>query len=542
MAFFSIALIFSYVQLFAEDSVALRVLLRWYIFSFVLIAGFGILQFTLPLLGMPALLVTQWWIPGFLPRVNGFSYEPSYFATYLLIGFVFVSSLRNARSPLLSRRALAAAYWVLALGIVLSSSRMGIVFLLLEFGLSQGRPWAAAVRDFVRLRISRSRIRALAPSLLGLIFVSAIGSVAAIALERNPMVMLMFLNGTGISDTAAHSVLQREGSFEDTLQVFGDHPFIGRSLGGVSSAIANLNGETVHSFEESKAFEGMSVFAEALAGSGVFGVIPFIWFLIVTIREPLAIARSASPFHSAILHAFVRSLVFSWAILQVNQNILRPYLWVHLAMLATICAAARKVDGMSGNRRLAENIAALSLVQFLNYVAPLVTVPYLVRILHPAQFGLLSFSQGIVLCFCVITDYGFDFTATRAIAANRDHDAAIRRIAWTTLCAKLLLLCASACVLALLVATVPKLRETPQLFAASFLYVLGTATFPRLAPARTRRIEGGSAGDVRRPYADRAGTVPICATHKRLRNSSGPASERGSNCDRGGGPSHVAAR
>jgi PST family polysaccharide transporter len=133
---------------------------------------------------------------------------------------------------------------------------------------------------------------------------------------------------------------------------------------------------------------------------------------------------------------------------------------------------------MSGTRRLAENIAALSVVQFLNYVAPLITIPYLVRILHPAQFGLLSFSQGIVLCFCVITDYGFDFTATRAIAANRHDGAAIRRIAWTTLCAKFLLLFASACALALLVATVPKLRETPQLFVASFLYVLGTAIFP----------------------------------------------------------------
>jgi hypothetical protein len=339
---FNIASMFSYVQLFGDNTAGLCTLLRWYIRSFVLIAGFAILQFTLPLLGLPAILVTEWWIPGFLPRANGFSYEPSYLATYLLIGFVCVSSLRSARSPLLSRRAFSTTYWVIAVGIILSSSRMGIVFLLLEVGLSQSRPWAAALRDFAHLRILRSKVRALVPSLLMLVFIGAIGSVAAMALERNPTVMLMFLNGTGISDTAAHSVLQREGSFEETLQVFVDHPLIGRSLGGVSSAIANLNGETVHSFEESKAFEGMSVFAEALAGSGVFGFIPFVWFLIVTIREPLRIARICSPLHSTILHAFVRSLVFAWAILQVNQNVLRPYLWVHLAILATVYASARK--------------------------------------------------------------------------------------------------------------------------------------------------------------------------------------------------------
>jgi O-antigen/teichoic acid export membrane protein len=97
-----------------------------------------------------------------------------------------------------------------------------------------------------------------------------------------------------------------------------------------------------------------------------------------------------------------------------------------------------------------------------------------VRILHPSQFGLLSFAQGIALSFSVITDYGFDFTATRAIAANHDDSVAIRRIAWTR---ESLLLLASAAVLSVLVAAIPKMRERPAIYAASFLYVLGTAIF-----------------------------------------------------------------
>jgi len=36
------------------------------------------------------------------------------------------------------------------------------------------------------------------------------------------------------------------------------------------------------------------------------------------------------------------ALVFEWAILQLNQNILRLYLWVHIALLATVFAAARR--------------------------------------------------------------------------------------------------------------------------------------------------------------------------------------------------------
>jgi polysaccharide transporter, PST family len=133
---------------------------------------------------------------------------------------------------------------------------------------------------------------------------------------------------------------------------------------------------------------------------------------------------------------------------------------------------------MNPRKRLRENIAALTALQFLNYAVPLVTVPYLVRVLNPAQFGLLSFAQGFVLYFSVVTDYGFDFSATRAIAAQRNESVAVSRIFWSTLSAKAILMLGSAVGLTLLVVFTPKLNETPSLFAATFLYVIGTALFP----------------------------------------------------------------
>jgi polysaccharide transporter, PST family len=133
---------------------------------------------------------------------------------------------------------------------------------------------------------------------------------------------------------------------------------------------------------------------------------------------------------------------------------------------------------MRSRRVLAENILALSLLQALNYAAPLITVPYLVRVLGPAQFGLLSFAQGIVLYFDFATDYGFNFSATRAISAARDRPEIVLRIFWSTISAKFVLMCASGLVLALLVAFTPKLRVEPSLFAVNFLYVVGTTFFP----------------------------------------------------------------
>jgi hypothetical protein len=287
----NVGLVCSSVQLFSDNARSLTTLLRWYTYSFALVAVFGAIQFLLPWLGFQAPLVTQWWIPDVLARVNGFSYEPSYFATYLLIGFVFTGSLRRSRSSLLRARTLLAIRWLTGIGIVLSSSRMGMCFMFIDIFLSQLSPWRSFLADFLRLRFAPRKLRALIPSFLSIGVICLIAAGTSLAIENNPAIALVFLNGTGISDTAAHSVVQRENALEQTFAVFLQHPLVGRSLGGVSVAIAGLEGWKVQSFEASKDFEGMSVFAEALAASGVIGIIPFVWFLITTIREPLKRAR-----------------------------------------------------------------------------------------------------------------------------------------------------------------------------------------------------------------------------------------------------------
>jgi hypothetical protein len=87
-----------------------------------------------------------------------------------------------------------------------------------------------------------------------------------------------------------------------------------------------------------------------LAASGIIGIVPFIWFLIETTATPLKIARGASPGDCMLIRALVRALLFAWAVLQFNQNILRPYLWVHLAVLAAVCAAAQRSETPKNTR------------------------------------------------------------------------------------------------------------------------------------------------------------------------------------------------
>ncbi|HWQ53424.1 MAG TPA: oligosaccharide flippase family protein [Bryobacteraceae bacterium] len=128
--------------------------------------------------------------------------------------------------------------------------------------------------------------------------------------------------------------------------------------------------------------------------------------------------------------------------------------------------------------RLWENIASLSALQVLNYAVPLATVPYLVRVMGPAQFGLLSFAQAIVLYFNLVTDYGFSLSATRAVASRRDDPEELADTFWRTMFAKVAVLLVSGAALTALVFVVPRLRQTPLLYAAAFLNVAGTVACP----------------------------------------------------------------
>jgi hypothetical protein len=338
----NIALSFAMVNVFAGNPVRLQTLLKIYLISFVFVASFGIVQFALPIMGGPALLVEQWWLTGKVARVNGFSFEPSYYATYLIMGLVCLGSLRRSRVAEFRTMMWTFAYLLMVVAMILCSSRIGIAFVLIELSITPLRRLAKIVRKpslVLGFHVSGRKI----------LIAAACVWIAYIAIDKavdwfdeNPETIQLLVKGTGLLGTASHSVDEREEHFGDTLHAIADHPWMGSSLGGVTESVASYVGIKPQNFEETKRFEGQSVFAEVVAASGIPGSIPFFCFIVIYLVAPLKLARTASPFQAAWLRALVLSLTFEWAMLQFNQNILRLYLWVHIAVLATVFAAVRR--------------------------------------------------------------------------------------------------------------------------------------------------------------------------------------------------------
>lgn len=71
---------------------------------------------------------------------------------------------------------------------------------------------------------------------------------------------------------------------------------------------------------------------------------------------------------------------------------------------------------MKLNKTLINNILQLCTVQLLNYIFPIIMTPYLLRIIGINGYGKVSVALAIVQFLLIISDYGFNFTATQKIA------------------------------------------------------------------------------------------------------------------------------
>lgn len=67
-------------------------------------------------------------------------------------------------------------------------------------------------------------------------------------------------------------------------------------------------------------------------------------------------------------------------------------------------------------KKIIKNGIWMYLLQFFNTIVPLLTLPYITRILGTSKYGLFSIVINILGYYQVIVDYGFDLSATRKVA------------------------------------------------------------------------------------------------------------------------------
>jgi PST family polysaccharide transporter len=128
--------------------------------------------------------------------------------------------------------------------------------------------------------------------------------------------------------------------------------------------------------------------------------------------------------------------------------------------------------------KLVQDSLILGGVQISAYILPMITLPYLTRVLGPANFGLIALGSALVLYFVVVIEYGFAVTGTRRVAVLQQDPPKVWRVYSNVMACKLLLVTICFFILIGVVMAVPKLRENWPLYLVSYSQALGLCLSP----------------------------------------------------------------
>lgn len=146
--------------------------------------------------------------------------------------------------------------------------------------------------------------------------------------------------------------------------------------------------------------------------------------------------------------------------------------------MISISNIKNRILSSKDGKTLFANLGYLSLLQIAGYIFPLITIPYLAKVIGVDGFGKIAFASSVIIWFQTISDWGFNYTATRDVAKNRSDIGRVSDIFSSVFWARCLLMIVSFIILVFLIILIPKFREDSNVIFATFLMIPGYIMFP----------------------------------------------------------------
>jgi PST family polysaccharide transporter len=123
-------------------------------------------------------------------------------------------------------------------------------------------------------------------------------------------------------------------------------------------------------------------------------------------------------------------------------------------------------------------VLSLGTVQFALIVLPLITLPYLARVLDRGELGIVVFVQSFSFVVALVVDYGFNLSAPRHVATRKDDPGALASTVAGVYGAKMMLSAGAVVLSVAVLPTVPVFQDSPGLMAAGVALGLSQGFFP----------------------------------------------------------------
>lgn len=130
------------------------------------------------------------------------------------------------------------------------------------------------------------------------------------------------------------------------------------------------------------------------------------------------------------------------------------------------------------HKTVAKNYIYVAILQGLNFILPLLIIPLLEQRIGLEKFGLVMYAQYIMSFCIVITDFGFNITATREIAILRENKKDYSDFFSSIIWFRMLLLTVMFLLLLVVVFSFDRFREDWLVYLLSYGVVAGQAIFP----------------------------------------------------------------
>lgn len=131
------------------------------------------------------------------------------------------------------------------------------------------------------------------------------------------------------------------------------------------------------------------------------------------------------------------------------------------------------------NSGLIANFGYLSILQVYSTLVPLITYPYLVKVLGTEVYGLVIFAQTVAIILSNIVDYGFDISGVKQVAENKQNKDKLSEIVSSIYIIKFILWLLTFVIIIGMITLIPKFSSEPLLYIFSFAILFNNLLFPQ---------------------------------------------------------------
>lgn len=127
---------------------------------------------------------------------------------------------------------------------------------------------------------------------------------------------------------------------------------------------------------------------------------------------------------------------------------------------------------------LLKNSIYLVSMQMVNYIVPLITLPYLTRHIGFYNYGVLSTAINIIFYVILVVDFGFNLSATREVSKYKNNKSKISKIYTDVIFAKVILFFISMSLVSVIIESIPTYEKITELVYLMVPQVISSILFP----------------------------------------------------------------